>query len=75
MAETAKSIQKTTALFSKDSREENVPKSINNIHNKPFILHNILLKCQEAQNPSTSANTRVSWARRPKCFLKFKQST
>lgn len=47
MAETAKSIQKTTDLFSKDSKEENVPKSINSIHNKAFILHNILLKCQE----------------------------
>lgn len=60
MAETAKSIQKTTALCSKDSKEENVPKSINNIHNKVFILHNFLLKCQEIQNPSASTNTGLS---------------
>lgn len=66
MAETAKSVPKTTALFSKDSKEENVPKSINNIHNKAFILHNILLKCQEIQNPSTSTNSGFSQARRPK---------
>lgn len=60
MAETAKSIQKTTALFSKDSNEENVPKTINNVHNKAFILHNILLKCQEIQNPSAPTNTGFS---------------
>lgn len=57
MAETAKSIQKTRDLFSKDSKEESVPKSINKIHNKAFIWHNILLKCQEIKNPSASTNT------------------
>lgn len=66
MAETAKSIQKTIDLFSKDSKEESVPKSINNIHNKAFIWHNILLKHQEVKNPSASANTDFSQAKRPK---------
>lgn len=59
MAEAAKSIQKTTALFSKYSKEENVPKSINNVH-KAFMLHNILLKRQEVQNLSALTNTGFS---------------
>lgn len=50
MAETAKSIQKTRVLFSKYSKEENVPTLINNIQNRAFILHNILSKVQEIQN-------------------------
>lgn len=66
MAETAKSIQKTTDLFSKDSKEESVPKSINNIHNKAFMWHNILLKCQEIKNLSAATSTGFSQAKRLK---------
>lgn len=55
-AETAKLIQKTTVMFSKYSKEVNVPKSINNIQNKAFVLHNIFLKCWAIENLLGSAN-------------------
>lgn len=60
MAETAKLIQKTTVLFSKYSKEVNVPKSINNMQNKAFVLHNIFLKRGEIENLLGSANAGFS---------------
>lgn len=60
MAETAKSIQKTRVLFSKYSKEENVPTLINKIQNRAFILHNILSKVQKIQNSLASPNVVFS---------------